>query len=61
MKHIKLFSKGTIVGMTVMMVTGIIMALLVLVSKPVPDVIAWIFCAGLVISFVSAIVANKKQ
>ena len=54
------FSKATKVGMLIMLVAGIIMALLVVAGKPVPDLFAWVFFAGLVISIVSALFVKKR-
>ena len=56
----KSFSKATKVGMIIMLIAGIIMALLVVVSKPVPDLVAWIFFAGLVISIASTLFTKKR-
>ena len=56
----KRFSKATAVGLIIMLIAGIIMALLVVLSRPVPDLVAWIFLAGLVISVVSALFVKKR-
>ena len=56
----KRFSKATAVGLIIMLIAGIIMALLVVLSRPVPDLVAWIFFAGLVISVVSALFVKKR-
>ena len=53
------FCNATKAGLIIMLIAGIIMALLVVVSKPVPDVVAWIFFAGLIISIVSALFVRK--
>ena len=42
-----------------MLIAGIIMAVLVIVSKPVPDLVAWIFFTGLIASIVSALFVKK--
>lgn len=47
--------------MIIMLIAGIIMALLVVISKPVPDLVAWIFFAGLVISIASTLLAKKDR
>lgn len=54
------FSKPTKVGMIIMLIAGIIMALLAVAGKPVPDLVAWIFFAGLVISIVSTFLVKKR-
>ena len=54
------FSKATKVGMIIMLIAGIVMAILVVVSEPVPNLVAWIFFAGLVISIASALFAKKR-
>ena len=56
----KSFSKATIAGMIIMLIAGIIMALLVLINKPVPGLVAWIFFAGLVITIASALFVKKR-
>ena len=56
----KSFSKATMVGMIIMLIAGIIMALLVVASKPVPNLVAWLFFVGLVISIASALFIKKS-
>ena len=46
--------------MGIMLAAGLIMAVLVILSKPVPNPVAWLFFAGLVISFVSALLAKRE-
>lgn len=57
--EMKDFNNATKAGLIIMLIAGIIMALLVVVSKPVPDVVAWIFFAGLIISIASALFVRK--
>ena len=54
------FSNATKVGLIIMLIAGFIMAFLVVVSKPVPDLAAWIFFTGLIISIVSALFVRKR-
>ena len=54
------FSNATKVGLIIMLISGIVMALLVVVSKPVPDLAAWIFFAGLAISIASVLFFKKR-
>ena len=54
------FSKATKVGMIIMLIAGMIMALLIVVGKPVPNLVAWIFFAGLVISIASTLFVRKR-
>ena len=56
----KEFSNATKVGLIIMLIAGIIMAFLVVVSKPAPDLVAWIFFTGLIISIVSALFVRKR-
>ncbi len=58
--EMKDFSNGTKAGLIIMLIAGIIMALLVVVSKPVPDLFAWIFFLGLIISIVFALLVKKR-
>ena len=46
--------------MGIMLIAGIIMALLVVLGKAVPNPAAWVFFAGLVISVGSALFPKKK-
>ena len=54
------FSNATKVGLIIMLIAGIIMAFLVVISKTVPDLVAWIFFTGLIISVVSALFVRKR-
>ena len=54
------FSNATKVGLIIMLIAGIIMAFLVVISKPVPDLVAWVFFTGLIISVVSALFVRKR-
>ena len=54
------FSDATKAGLTIMLIAGLIVAFLVVVSKPVPDLIAWIFLTGMIISLVSALFVRKR-
>lgn len=54
------FSNATKAGLIIMLVAGIIMAFLVVVSRPIPDVVAWIFFTGLIISIASALFVRKR-
>jgi hypothetical protein len=36
------------------------MALLVVISKPVPNLVAWIFFTGMIISIVSTLFARRR-
>ena len=56
----KLFSKATKAGMIIMLIAGTIMALLVVVSRPIPYLVAWIFFVGLVISIASTLFVKKR-
>ena len=46
--------------MLVMLIAGIIMALLVLFSHPVPNPVAWVFFAGVIITLASALFMKKS-
>ena len=56
----KRFSKATQVGMIIMLIAGLIMVFLVVVSKPVPNLVAWVFFTGLVISIASTLLVKKR-
>lgn len=53
-------SNVTKAGLIIMLISGIIMAFLVVVSRPIPDVFAWIFFTGLIISIASALFVRKR-
>ena len=55
----KLFNKAAKIGMGIMLIAGIIMALLVVTGKPVPDPVAWVFFAGLAISVASSLFGRR--
>ena len=59
-QEMKLFSKATKAGMIIMLIAGTIMALLGVVSKPIPNLVAWIFFVGLVISIASTLFVKKR-
>ena len=54
------FSNATKVGLIIMLIAGIIMSFLVVISKPVPGLTAWIFFTGLIITIVSALFVRKR-
>ena len=54
------FSNATKVGLIIMLIAGIIMAFLVVASKPVPNLIAWIFFFGMILSLVSALFIRSR-
>lgn len=54
-------SKGAKIGLLIEMIAGIIMAILVIVSKPVPIVIAGLFVVGLIIALASSLIERKKS
>ena len=56
----KSLSKAIKVGMIIMLIAGMIMALLIVVGKPVPNLVAWIFFVGLVISIASTLFIKKR-
>ena len=51
----------TKVGFGIMLTALIVMALLVIMGKPVPDPVAWIFFAGMITSVVSAFHVTKAD
>ena len=55
----KNFSKITTIGMMIMLIAGIIMALLVVLSKPIPNLVAWLFFIGLAVSIASILFIKK--
>lgn len=59
--EMRFLSNGTKVGLMIMLAAGIAMALIVLVSKPIPDPVALVFFAGVVISIVSAFAGKGRR
>ena len=55
------FNMVTKVGFGIMLTALIVMAFLVIMSKPVPDPVAWIFFAGMITSVVSAFHVTKAD
>jgi preprotein translocase subunit SecF len=54
------FSKATKIGLIIMIIAGLVMALLVIVGESVPDLVAWMFFVGLVISIASTFFVKKR-
>lgn len=52
-------SKGAKIGLLIEIISGIIMAILVIVSKPVPIIVAWLFAVGLIIALASSLMELK--
>lgn len=52
---------GAIVGLLIQTIAGIIMGVLVLMGRPVPDVAAWIFFAGTILTLVFTLFVKKKE
>ncbi|WIV10559.1 hypothetical protein [Proteiniborus sp. MB09-C3] len=53
-------NKGAKIGLMIEMFAGIIMAILVIVNKPIPTVVAWLFGVGVVIALASSLKELKK-
>lgn len=56
MKH---FNKGVKTGLMIELIAGIVMVILVLIESPIPDLVAWVFTVGLIITLVSSFIKNK--
>lgn len=61
MNDINNISKVTKVGFLIQCIGAITMMILILLNKPVPDVVMWIFSIGLVITLISALFAKKNN
>lgn len=48
------------IGLIMEAIAGISMGILVLLDKPIPDLIAWVFFAGLIIAIVPDLLKSKK-
>ena len=48
------------IGLIMQGIEGVGMGILVLLDKPVPDLVAWIFFAGLAIAIVPDLMRTKK-
>ena len=55
----KLSSTGK-AGLIIQAITGAGMGMLILLDKPVPDLLAWLFFAGLIIALVPDILRTKQ-
>lgn len=55
------FNYGMKTGVVIMGIAGIIMTLLVLLGKPVPDLIVWLFCFGMAFILISSFVMRRKK
>ena len=56
----KLLSKAAKIGMYIMPAAGAVMAVLVVISKAIPNVVAWIFFVGMVLSLASVLFSKKN-
>lgn len=56
----KKLSSNAKIGLIMEVIAGISMGVLVLLDKPVPGLIAWIFFAGLIIAIVPDLLRSKK-
>lgn len=56
-KNISITAK---IGLIMQAIAGIGMGVLVLIDKPIPDLVAWIFFVGLVIAIVPDLTRTKK-
>jgi hypothetical protein len=57
----KKFNNGAKTGLMIELIAGIVMAIFVLIEKPIPDLVAWIFIAGLIITLISAFIVKKNK
>ena len=48
------------IGLIMEAIAGISMGILVLLDKPIPDLIAWVFFAGIIIAIVPDLLRSKK-
>lgn len=53
-------SSNAKIGLIMEVIAGISMGVLVLLDKPIPDLIAWIFFVGLIIAIVPDLLRLKK-
>jgi len=53
-------SKGAKIGLLIELISGVIMAILIITSKPVPTAVAWLFVVGLIITLTSSLMELKK-
>ena len=54
-------SKGTYSGLLIMLLAGIMMAIMVIFSRPIPTLMPGLFAAGVVIAIVSALINKRKK
>ena len=52
----KKIGKGAKVGLLIEMIAGIIIATLIVVSRPIPDIVVWIFMLGMIATLFSSLV-----
>ena len=57
----KKFSYGMKCGLLMMLLAGLLMLLMVILEKPVFDVIVWLFLLGMVITIVSSFLFRRKS
>ncbi len=57
----RMFNKITNLGLLTMLVSIGIMALCVIISLPVPDPVAWVFFAGVIVTIASSFYDGRKK
>lgn len=55
------FNNGVKVGIIMEIISGVTMAILVIMGKMIPNVVAWIFMIGLIITIVSSLYSLKQR
>lgn len=57
----KSFNNGVKVGIIMEIISGVTMAILVIMGRMIPNVVAWIFMIGLIITIVSSLYSLKQR
>jgi hypothetical protein len=52
--------KGAKIGLIIEIIAGFIMAILIIINKPVPTVVAWLFAIGVIIALACSLKDLKK-
>lgn len=57
----KIFNRGSQIGISIFTIAFIIMIVLLVLGKPVPNLVRWLFFGGVILTIVSSFVSKIKR
>ena len=58
---LKELNNGAKAGMLILIIAGMIMGILILLGRPVPELTVWMYFAGVIIIFLSSLFAKREN